>query len=98
MTVLLHAAWAGAGCGGGGAAAGLGLGAVDDVLFLADREAARARDVGLDRDEHHLSAASGLGSDVLDRRLAAHLVADAQAFMERRALAREHAPRQWDRR
>ena len=82
VTVLLHTALPGAGCGGWRRRAGLGRLAVDDVLLFRDREPARARDVGLHRDEHHLAGAALLDGDVLDRRLAPHLVADPQIARE----------------
>ncbi len=58
--------------------------AIDDVLPLADGEAARRGDDVVDRDEAQRARAAGLHRHVRDGRRARHLVADAQRFDESR--------------
>ena len=72
--------------------------AVDDVLPLAQRGAARRRDQVIDGHETQLPAAAGLDGHIRDARGPRHLVADAQGAEEFQLAARPHPARQRHRR
>ena len=72
--------------------------AIDDVVPLADRNAARRGDGVVDRDEAQRAGRAGLQVDVGNARAALHLIADAQRLDELQFAAGPHPARQRHRR
>ena len=72
--------------------------AIDDVVALLDRDAARRGDDVIDRDEAQRAGRAGLQIDVRDRRGALDLVADAHRLDEFQFAAGPHPARQRHRR
>ena len=87
------------GLGGPRLLAGLRGLAIDDVMLLDEREAARATDRMFHRHEHHRARRTGLGLDRFDGRDTPDRLADPERFtVEGEPAAGPHAARQRHRR